>query len=83
MANHLKCPAAPAGATPFYVPQACITLVKWEPVEGSPPAIPSGLAEANCVGCNWQPAAASCASETFHPVLQKWNFSAGNASQIP
>lgn len=36
-------PAAEAGATPVYIPQACVTLDKWKQAEGSPAALPSGL----------------------------------------
>ncbi|MBU2610727.1 MAG: hypothetical protein KJ606_07240, partial [Chloroflexi bacterium] len=36
-------PAAEAGATPVYIPQACVTLDKWKQAAGSPEAIPSGL----------------------------------------
>jgi hypothetical protein len=36
-------PAAPAGATPFYVPQACLGLDSVKQALANPPAIPSGL----------------------------------------
>jgi dipeptidyl aminopeptidase/acylaminoacyl peptidase len=34
-------PAAEAGATPVYVPQACVTLDKWKQAIASPEALPS------------------------------------------
>ena len=36
-------PAPPAGATPVYAPEACITLEKWKQAAGSPLPIPPGL----------------------------------------
>jgi hypothetical protein len=36
-------PAAEAGATPVYLPQACVTLNKWKQAVASPEALPSDL----------------------------------------
>jgi hypothetical protein len=36
-------PAAEAGATPVYAPQACVTLEAWRQAWGRPEAMPSGL----------------------------------------
>ncbi len=36
-------PAPPAGATPFYMPQACLTLAGWQGISANPPALPANL----------------------------------------
>lgn len=36
-------PAPPAGATPFYIPQACLTLAGWQGISANPPALPANL----------------------------------------
>lgn len=38
-------PPAPAGATPFYLPQACLTLEGWKQASANPPAPPTSLAK--------------------------------------
>lgn len=36
-------PAPPTGATPFYIPQACLTLKGWKGISANPPTLPASL----------------------------------------